>query len=94
MPTTAKTGRTRRINIRATSQDESLIRQGAKQRGVNLSSFVLESARLHAEQVLADKRDFALDPRQWRQFLDLLDRPPRPKPRLRRLLREPGLLDR
>jgi uncharacterized protein (DUF1778 family) len=89
-----KTVRTKRLNIRATSQDEKLIRRGAKQRGVNLSSFVLESARLRAEQTLADKRTFELNAKQWSEFLRLLDEPPKDKPRLRELLSRPSILGR
>ena len=94
MPSSEKNVRTRRFNIRATPQDEKLIRLGAAQRGVNLSNFVLESARLQAEQALADKHIFNLSSRQWQEFLELLDRPPQTKPRLRELLSKPSVLEK
>jgi uncharacterized protein (DUF1778 family) len=93
MPVSRKAARTKRFNIRATTHDEKLIRQGAAQRGVNLSNFVLESARLRAEQTLADKRTFELSSRQWQEFLEILDRPPQKKPRLRELLSKPSVLE-
>lgn len=93
MAATEQAARTRRINFRATRQEEKLIRLGAAQRGLNLSSFVLESARLQAEQALADKRSFELGSKDWQNFLRLLDRPPQEKPRLRALLSEPSILE-
>lgn len=92
MPT--KRARTERLNLRATRKQVDLIRRGAKEARANLSSFVLESACLRAEQALAAKQTFELSPEKWAEFLRMLDRPVQEKPRLRKLLTEPGLLDR
>lgn len=80
-----KTGRSRRLNVRATQRQEKLIRTGAQTRGVSLTDFILESACLQAEHVLADKRDFVASSRQWQAFVEALDRPARVKPELARL---------
>jgi uncharacterized protein (DUF1778 family) len=86
MPTSrAKTIRARRINLRATDRQEKLIRTGAETRGISLTEFILESACLQAEHVLADKREFVVSPKQWQSFLAALDRPARVKPELARL---------
>jgi uncharacterized protein (DUF1778 family) len=45
-----------------------------------------------AAQTLADGRQFVLDEAQWRAFQEALDRPVQSKPRLKKLLREPGML--
>jgi uncharacterized protein (DUF1778 family) len=92
MATTRQT-RDRRINLRTTSQAETLIRAGAKVRGVNVTDFIVESACTHAEQVIADQTTFKLSPAQWRSFAEALDRPPQPKPRLKRLLSEPSVAE-
>jgi len=76
----ARTIRTRRINLRATSRQEKLIRTGAETSGVSLTDFILDSACLQAEHVLAEKREFAVSPKQWKAFLAALDRPARVKP--------------
>lgn len=81
----AKTIRARRINLRATDRQEKLIRTGAETRGISLTEFILESACLQAEHVLADKREFVVSPKQWQSFLAALDRPARVKPELARL---------
>lgn len=84
----ARTIRSRRINLRATNRQEKLIRTGAQTSGVSLTDFILESACLQAEHVLADKREFAVSAKQWKAFLAALDRPARVKPELVRLFSE------
>jgi uncharacterized protein (DUF1778 family) len=37
---------------------------------------------------------FVLNEKQWKQFMDALDRPPREKPRLKRLFSEPHVAKR
>jgi uncharacterized protein (DUF1778 family) len=46
-----------------------------------------------ADEALADRRSFGLNAAQWKKFLAALDAPPRPLPRLERLLKEPGFFD-
>jgi uncharacterized protein (DUF1778 family) len=59
----------------------------------SVSEFVLESALARADEALADRRTFGLDAVQWKAFIDALDAPPRPLPRLERLMKEPGFFD-
>ena len=95
MATTHQT-RSRRINLRANAPQETLIRAGAKVRGVNMTDFILESACTRAEQIIADQTTFTLSPQQWKAFTEALDRAPmaRPKPRLQKLLSEKTVLER
>jgi uncharacterized protein (DUF1778 family) len=81
----SRTNRTQRINLRATGRQEKLIRTGAETSGVSLTDFILESACLQAEHILAEKREFVASPRQWKAFIDALDRPARVKPELAQL---------
>ena len=80
-----KNNRTRRLNLRATERQERLIRTGAGIRGVSVTDFILESACLQAEHVLADKREFIVSPKQWEAFLEVLDRPAHVNPRVAQL---------
>jgi len=94
MPTATKRRiRSARLNLRATNKQAELIRMGAKESGENVSNFVLESACLRAEQALASKQTFELNPLHWAQFLKMLDRPVKQKPILRKLLTEPSILE-
>jgi uncharacterized protein (DUF1778 family) len=82
------------LNLRASAQQEELMRQGARERGESLTDFIIRSACAEAEQTLADQRRFSLNAEQWNAFVAALDRPARPKPRLRRLFAETSVLER
>jgi uncharacterized protein (DUF1778 family) len=90
----SRTIRTRRINLRATDRQERLIRTGAETTGFSMTDFILDSACLQAEHVLADKREFIVSPKQWKAFVEALDRPAQIKPELARLVSETGVLER
>lgn len=83
-----------RLNLRASSGQEILIREAAAAAGKSVTDFVLDSACDNAEQVLADRTRFVVDDAAWARFMDALDRAPATKPRLRELLETPGVLDR
>jgi uncharacterized protein (DUF1778 family) len=87
-----KPTRVKRINIRATDRQAHLIRTGAETTGVSVTDFILESACLQAEHVLADKRFFSASAKEFRLFLDALDSPARVKPGLARLFSQRSLL--
>lgn len=82
-----------RVELRASSRQTSVIRQAADATGKTVSAFVLDAAYLEAQRALADRRLFRLDPERWDQFVKALDRPARPKPRLAKLMKQPGPLD-
>lgn len=84
----SRRARTKRINLRATDHQERLIRTGAETSGVSMTDFIIDSACLQAEHVLADKREFIVSPKQWKAFVEALDRPARIKPELVRLFSE------
>lgn len=86
--------RDRRFQLRATATEESLIKVAAERQGVNVTDFIMRSACEKAEQALSDQTRFVLDEKQWKAFLAALDRPPKNKPRLRRLFIEPHVAKR
>jgi uncharacterized protein (DUF1778 family) len=90
----SRTIRTRRISLRATDRQEKLIRTGADTSGLSVTDFILDSACLQAEHVLADKREFLVSSEQWKAFVEALDRPAKIKPELARLFSETGVLER
>ncbi len=70
-----------------------LLQEAAQTANKSVSEFLLESALTAAAETLADRRLFVLDKDQWNAFVAALDAPPQPRPRLERLLREPGVFD-
>jgi uncharacterized protein (DUF1778 family) len=74
------------INLRASAHIRNLIDRAAALLGQNRTEFMLDSARLRAEDVLLDQRLFFLNENEYRDFLNLLDEPPKPTEELRKLL--------
>jgi uncharacterized protein (DUF1778 family) len=94
MPVIAEKTRTERLNVRVTADQARLIRRAAKETQANLSSFLVESACLRAEEALASQQHFVYSAKQWNAFTAALDRPTQDKPRLRALLSRPSILER
>jgi uncharacterized protein (DUF1778 family) len=85
--------KTDRLELRASQRQTTVIKQAAEATGKTVTSFVLDAAYLEAQRALADRRLFSLGAKQWERFVTTLDRPVTKKPRLRRLLREPSVLE-
>jgi uncharacterized protein (DUF1778 family) len=83
-----------RLNLRLRSTDDQLIRHAAEQTGQTVTEFLTSSAIERAHEVLADQRDFVLDPESWDEFVALLDEPARPDPRLVELFDRPQRIER
>lgn len=82
-----RTRRTAAIHIRATTSDQELIDRAAQAVGKTRSEFMLDSARVAAEDALLDRVNFPLTDEQYRQFEELLDSPPEPNEALRAFVR-------
>lgn len=82
-----------RIDVRASADIKQLLQEAARASHKNVSEFLLEAGIAAANQALADRRYLKLDEAQWKMFLEALDRPVQAKPRLEKLLTEPGILD-
>jgi uncharacterized protein (DUF1778 family) len=81
-----------RIDVRASAPVKQLLQQAAQAAHKNVSEFLLEAGIVAANQALADRLRFELAPGQWDAFQAALERPVSAKPRLKKLLTEPGLL--
>ena len=77
------------ITMRLSARTRNLIDSAAAVEGKTRTEFVLESARLHAVDVLLDQRVFALDPEQSAVFADVLNNPPKPNDALKALMKRP-----
>ena len=85
--------RQERMNFRVSTEDKTLLRTAAELLGQDMTDFVLSKARQAAQEIIEDQRDFILPDDQYTAFLAALDRAPVEKPRLRRLLEEPSILE-
>lgn len=91
--TAAQKKRTERFNFRVSDREARLIRLGAEHRGVKITSFIVDSACIRAEQEIADARHFELNSKQWQKFSEALDGPAQVKPRLKKLFAESTVLE-
>jgi uncharacterized protein (DUF1778 family) len=83
-----------RIDIRTTLHVKRLLHEAAETTNKSVSELLVDSALTEAAEVLANRRIFFLNEKQWQDFMAALDAPPSPAPRLEKLLREPSLLER
>jgi uncharacterized protein (DUF1778 family) len=88
----ASLSKNERIDVRASTPVKQLLQEAARSCHKNVSEFLLEAGVNAANQALADRRHFALNPEQWDEFQAALDRPVQAKPRLKKLLTKPGVL--
>lgn len=75
------------INLRIESSTRQLIDDAAAILGKTRTEFMVESARRLAVDVLLDQRLFTLDSERYDAFMQALDNPPAPGPKLKALMR-------
>ena len=85
----ARTPRSARLGLRATPEQERVLRRAAEVAHKSLTDFVLESACHAAEQTLLDQRLFLVSGDRYQAMLELLDRPAQDNPGLRDLFSRP-----
>lgn len=87
MSTLNETPRTREtLNIRIKIEERNLIDRAARARGKTRTDFILDAARLAAEEALLDQVLVSASPEAFSAFLARLDEPPRPNERLRKTM--------
>lgn len=89
---TVSHSKSERIDVRASTPVKQLLQEAARSCHKNVSEFLLDAGVNAANQALADRRQFILNPKQWEEFQKALDRPVKAKPRLKKLLTKPGVL--
>jgi uncharacterized protein (DUF1778 family) len=67
--------RSARLGLRATPEQEAVLRRAAEVTHKSLTDFILDSACLAAEQALLDQRLFMVSGSQAQALMELLDRP-------------------
>lgn len=77
--------RSSRLGLRATPEQELVLRRAAEAAHKSLTDFILDSACLAAEQTLLDQRLFMVTGSQYQTLMELLERPEQPNEGLRDL---------
>jgi uncharacterized protein (DUF1778 family) len=86
MPALKSQNKRETLNIRIRPEDRGLIDRAARTRGKNRTDFILDAARLAAEEALLDQVIITANPERYAKFLARLDMPPRPNERLRKTM--------
>jgi uncharacterized protein (DUF1778 family) len=84
---------TDKVELRVAPDAKARLQAAAAASRQTLSGFLLDSGLERADNVLADRTLFLLDDKTWKAFVAALEAPTRPKPRLKRLLTEPSIVD-
>jgi uncharacterized protein (DUF1778 family) len=84
---------TDRWEFRVEAQADEFVRRAADVSNRTLTDFVVEAAVAEAGRVLADRTRFVLEDAQWRQFVEVLDRPPQENPGLTKLFATPSIFE-
>ena len=74
------------INIRVRPEERALIDHAAMLSGKSRSEFMLEAARRAANDAILDRTLLRLEPAAFARFVAMLDAPPQPNEKLRKLL--------
>jgi uncharacterized protein (DUF1778 family) len=77
--------RSARLGLRATPEQEVVLRRAAEVAHKSLTDFILDSACSVAEQTLLDQRLFMVTGSQYQALMDLLEQPAQPNEGLRDL---------
>ena len=77
--------RSARLGLRATPQQETVLRRAAEVSNKSMTDFILDSACRAAEQTLLDQRLFLVTSSQSQTLISLLDRPEQDNPGLKDL---------
>jgi uncharacterized protein (DUF1778 family) len=90
---TLNLSKSERIDVRASGSVKQLLQEAARASHKSVSEFLLDAGITAANHALADRRRFVLGDAQWEAFQQVLALPVNHKPRLKKLLSEPGVLD-
>ena len=72
-----------RISARVTRDVHSTLRQAAEMVGATVNQFLVQTALKEAQNIIERERTIQLTQRNAKVFFGMLDRPPKPKAKLR-----------
>jgi uncharacterized protein (DUF1778 family) len=84
-PPVSSSTRSARLGLRATPEQEAVLRRAAEVAHKSLTDFILDSACQAAEQTLLDQRLFMVSGSQYQALMDLLEQPEQANEGLRNL---------
>ncbi len=89
----ARAAKSARLDLRMSAEQKRLFEEAASATDQTMTEFVVQSAEVAAQEVLADRTRFVLAPEDWEAFSAAIDREPRVLPRLAAFLTTPSVLE-
>lgn len=74
------------VSLRIRPDDRALIDRAARVAGTSRTEFMLAASRRAAQEAILDQTVFQCDEATFQRFVEMLDAPPAPNERLRRLM--------
>ncbi len=90
----ARAAKRARLDLRVSAEQKRLFEEAASATDQTMTEFVVQSAEVAAQEVLADRTRFVLAPEEWEAFSAAVNRKPRVLPRLAAFLTAPSVLER
>jgi uncharacterized protein (DUF1778 family) len=84
-----RAARSARLGLRASPEQERVLRRAAEVAQTSMTDFILRSACRAAEETLLDQRLFVVSGERYERLLDLLEQPPADNAGLRDLFARP-----
>ena len=78
------------LNIRIKPNEKGLIDRAARAKGKNRTDFILDAARVAAQEALLDQAIITTNPEAYAEFLARLDMPPKQNKRLQQTMQTPA----
>ncbi len=75
-----------RINLRTSAEAKAMIERAAALMGTTVSSFMLQNAYESARRIVSENAMLLLTQRDFEAFVASIDKPPKPKAALRKLM--------
>ncbi len=78
---------TTRLDLRVSQQNKQIVQEAAALKGISVTDFVVQAAKLEAERTLAEHHIIRLVQEDARAFYDALQNPPEPNEALQEAAR-------
>lgn len=88
-----RTGKTKRILLRLTEEQELAFEQAAMVQQTTVSQFVFENALAAAYGAICEQHGLYVSEDQWNAICHELDNPPKSNPALRKLLKSKSVFE-
>jgi len=86
MTTTTHTSDSARINLRTSAEAKAMIERAAELSGTTVSSFMLQNAFEAARRIVSETDTLLLTQRDFEAFTAAIEKPPKPRTALRKLM--------